>query len=275
MMSEGDWEQGIEALREEFERKLKVRDEKIAELRAELENEREQQSQFRDENEQLHNHVAHLNDRIDDLEEENEHLESANEQLEERVDELESQPELEITEESDPIGSLEVDGYPVGRVINSKPAETDLEDRLDELKTDLHASDHTPEGGDSGTSPTIETETYLEEVVTYPEAVVERELTENQIRARFLAKDVREYAKRVPAGWSISPGNMKRVLKAAFDNGHTNTVNRVREILDDLGEDEVRIVERRGAKKVIFEQSLVSRLERLATDHTEVMPATA
>jgi len=238
----------IEALHEEFEQKLESRDEKIAELETELENEREQRSELKTENEKLHDHVAQLTDRVDNLKGEKEHLESENRQLRERVDDLE---ETQGNQYSNVLGDI-----------------VDLESRLEDLNP-------TPKARETGSSPAIEPETHLETVVLMPERIVDRELTANQKRARFIAKDVREYSRKVPAGRMIDSGDLRRVLSAAFDSGHTNTVKRVRKILDDLGEDEVMIVERRGSKKLIFDESLVNRLERIENHHAGVMEATA
>jgi hypothetical protein len=192
-------------------------------------------------------------------------------ELEERVEELESEPSLEINNESDPIKSLRVEGAPIGRAIESKPGETDVEDKLDELKTDLEASNPTPDAEETGSPDLYQPETPIEQVVTMPEEMAVDQLTANQERARFIATDVRDYAESVPAGWAITSTDLRRVLQAYDQSGHTETVARVFDILDDLGGDDIKIVERRGTRRLIFTDELVDRLARIDQESHDVV----
>jgi molybdopterin converting factor small subunit len=156
---------------------------------------------------------------------------------------------------------------------------TDVEERLDAVES----------GGSPDESPTPETDdndsstpsTPLERVCAFSEDVAERELTANQSRARFVARDVTDYADSVPAGYAIRSGDIATVLRAGTDcNGRTQTVARVMDFLDDLGGDGVDVVERRGTKRVVFSEETAHRLERLASspsspsDNTVVMSGT-
>jgi hypothetical protein len=55
-------------------------------------------------------------------------------------------------------------------------------------------------------------ETPLERICVLPEHVADRELTANQERARFIAKNVRDYAEEAPAGLVIDSRAIKRVI---------------------------------------------------------------
>jgi hypothetical protein len=55
-------------------------------------------------------------------------------------------------------------------------------------------------------------ETPLERICALPEHVADRELTANQERARFIAKDVRDYAEKAPAGLVVDSRAIKRVV---------------------------------------------------------------
>lgn len=146
-------------------------------------------------------------------------------------------------------------------VANDRKRLTDVEDRLSEVE----------ESGSNGGNPTPETDkngstdpqTPLERVCAFSEDVAERELTANQSRARFVARDITDYADSVPAGYAIRSGDIATVLRAGTDcRGRTQTVSRVIDFLDDLGGDGVEIVERRGTKRVVFTEETATRLER-------------
>jgi DNA gyrase/topoisomerase IV subunit A len=144
---------------------------------------------------------------------------------------------------------------------------TDVEDRLDDVE----------DSGFDGTNPTPDTEespstkpvTALEDLTTLPERVLDGESANTQ-RAVFVARDVTDYAQSVPAGYSITSSDLRKVLKAGTDcHGHTQTVSRVMDLLEDLGGDGVKLIDRRGTKRVVFEEDLVERLKRLTAERKE------
>jgi TolA-binding protein len=223
---------------------------------------------------ELANLVSDLSEKVEEQSERIDQLEKERDELQERVEELEAQPTFEIADETDPIKSLRVEGTPIGRAIQSKPSECDVETRLDELKADLEASNPTPDGEKSGSKDLYQPETPLEQVVAMPEEMATDQLTANQERARFVATDVRDYAESVPAGWTISSTDLRRVLQAYDESGHTETVARVFHILDDLGGDDIQVIERRGTKRVVFSDDLVDRLAMIdQSGHDVVMGA--
>lgn len=195
---------------------------------------------------------------VHDLQERVEDLEAENDRLQERVDELET--ELEDTRSHAARERAEI----CGRVHDLEEATTE---------PDSPAANPTPDAEKPGSTDLSEPESPLEQIVALPEHMADDQLSANQRRARFVAADVRDYAESVPAGWTIPSSDLRRILRAAGESAHTQTVQRVMEILADLSDD-VRIVERRGTKRVVFDDALVERLARLSQpDHDVVMTA--
>jgi len=244
----------------------------IEELQAENERLQAQLETIQADNDRLESRVDELEDTVDTLEADNQQLEAENNSLRDRIATLEAQPEIQVADENDPIGSLHIAGAPVGQAITSKPGQSDLDAELDALREELDA--YTDEEA-AHAAPSVEAKTPLEQIVALPAAVVDEQLTANQRRARFLAKDITEYASKTPAGWVLTPKDLRTVLNAAFDTGHSQTCSRVRTILANLGDDAVSITDRRGEKKLVFTEELVGRLYEIAqTDH-DVVTSTA
>lgn len=145
-------------------------------------------------------------------------------------------------------------------------------------ETEELVADETPTqgGGDDGSTPRVcEPQSPLEEVTHLPEHVVEDNLTSNQDRARFIAKDVRQYTRSVPAGRAIRSSEIRTVLSAGYDERiYTQTVSRVIEFLTELGGDDVELKETRsGERVVVFSDAITERLTRLSqTDNGVVTP---
>ena len=147
------------------------------------------------------------------------------------------------------------------------PGNENLDAELDALREELESvADH-----DEPSEPTVEPQTPLEQIVALPGAVVDEQLTANQRRARFVAKDITEYAAKTPAGWVLTPKDLRTVLNAAFDTGHSQTCSRVRTILADLGDDNVSIKDSRGEKKLVVDPTLVGRLREIENTDYDVV----
>jgi len=128
----------------------------------------------------------------------------------------------------------------------------------------------TPNGGNPSTQ---EPETPLEEVVQLPEHLADENLSANQQRARFVAKDIHEYSRSVPAGRVIKSSELRRVLTASEEGRvHTETVSRVISFLDDLGQESVKLRETQaGERVVVFTEEIVKRIVAYHnTNHTVV-----
>jgi uncharacterized phage infection (PIP) family protein YhgE len=134
---------------------------------------------------------------------------------------------------------------------------TSLEDKQEEA--DSNDETPTPQAGETTIQ---EPETPLEDVIRVPEHLVEDSLSANQQRARFLAKDIHEYSRSVPAGRVIKSSELRRVLSARKEGRiHTETVSRVIDFLTDLGQDDVQVREtQQGERVVVFTDEFVKRV---------------
>lgn len=135
-----------------------------------------------------------------------------------------------------------------------------VEERLDSVE-EGGSGDETPTP-EAGETTIQEPETPLEEVVRLPEHLVEENLSANQQRARFVAKDVHEYTRSVPAGRVIKSSELRRVLSAREEGRvYTETVSRVIDFLTDLGRDSVEVNEtQEGERVVVFTDEFVKRV---------------
>lgn len=94
-----------------------------------------------------------------------------------------------------------------------------------------------------------------------PEHIADRELTANQERARFIARDIHDYAEKAPAGFVIDSRVIKRVLTASEGKRpHTQTVDRVMDFLDEFGKQDVQQKKRRGKKLIVIDLEVADRL---------------
>ncbi len=203
----------------------------------------EENKKLRRENEQLRDEVEELHDRLDDHDDQ---LEEHDDQLEEHDDQLDDQ-------------DARLDALGTGL--------STAHEEIEAVEADVEASEpHPSDGQDTTPNTSIEPETPLESVTSLPEPMAETELTANQQRARFVAKDVESYTRRVPAGRAIKSSEIATVLRAGTEcDGRSQTVSRVIRFLEDLGGDDVEIVERRGERRVVFSDELASRLKRLTS----------
>jgi len=139
-----------------------------------------------------------------------------------------------------------------------------------EIKQRVTTLEESEESGEREETPTPNTEdttiqepdTPLEEVVQLPEHLAEENLSANQQRARFVARDIHEYARSVPAGKVLKSSELRRVLTASEEGRvHTETVSRVLSFLDDLGQGDVKIRETQaGERVVVFTEEIVKRI---------------
>lgn len=167
-----------------------------------------------------------------------EELQQTVEQQSERIDELETK----LDKHKDHTGR---------KIADVRRRISDVEEQNQQTKPD---SDGKTPRRDTTESGLQNTETPLERICALPEHIADRELTANQERARFIARDVRDYAENAPAGLVIDSRTIKRVLTASEEKrSHTQTVARVMEFLDQLGKDDVELTKRRGRKLVVFD----------------------
>ena len=181
-------------------------------------------------------------DRLEKLTERVDELEAELERKDERIDELED----ELAAYKDFAGSEFADVR--GRI-------TDVEEQAQAAQV---PSDEPTDADDPTHSQPSETP--LERICSLPEHVADRELTANQERARFIARDVRDYAEKAPAGLVIDSQTIKKVITAAEGKKpHTQTVARIMNFLEKLGKDEVKQTKRRGKKLVVVDPEAADR----------------
>lgn len=193
---------------------------------------------------------------VHDLQERVKDLEAENDRLQERVDELETG--LEDTRSHAARERAEI----CGRVHDLEEAATE---------PDSPAANPTPDAEKPGSTGLSQPESPLEQIVALPEHMADDQLSANPQRARFVARDIRDYAESVPAGWSIASPDLRRILRAADESAHAQTVKRVMQVLDDLGGDDVEVVKKRGTRRVVFTDELVARLQRLHDEPHDVV----
>jgi hypothetical protein len=199
--------------------------------------------------EQLANRVAELEAIV---EEQSDTIEQQQETIEEQADRID---ELEETGKQERRRTAKVRGQ-----LKSDVAE--IEDRLDS------SNPEGPHGEDTSADAHTRPETSLEQTTALPEEMVEEE-SANVQRAVFIARDVSDYTTSVPAGRAITSGELRRVLRAGTDcNGHSQTVDRVIQVLDDLGGEGTKVVERRNERRVVFTDDLCQRLGEITQQDT-------
>jgi len=194
-------------------------------------------------------------------------IEQKGEQLTEEVGQLADQIEsnAETVEDEKDRRSAEIEGC------HNRLSR--LDDKIQQKEVDSDGATPTP---DTETTSTHEPVTSLEEVVTLSETIAEDSLTSNQQRSRFIAKNVEDYTRSVPAGRAIKSSEIRRVLSASEDSSiHTETVSRTMSFLDRLGDDDVSIKETQSNEKVVvFTDEIVDRIVSLRSTNHDVVADT-
>ncbi|SDN14862.1 hypothetical protein SAMN04487949_3491 [Halogranum gelatinilyticum] len=193
-------------------------------------------------------------------------LEMKNEQLQTRVDTLEAEnTELKSTvdDQTETIESQHADLAEYNARVRKLETTTEsaskhrkcLQQQFHELTTD-----------DVATTNDVASLSPLQQVVAFSKDAVEK-LTPNEKRARYVAKGLSDYAKKVPAGYAIDSSTISNVLRSKDgESPHTETVSRVMEFLNRFGKDETKIVKRRGTKRVVFTERAVADLESATSE---------
>jgi chromosome segregation ATPase len=185
--------------------------------------------------EELEAAVSDKDDRIDELEQ---RVDDQDEEIEELQEKIESEGDRR---------SAEIEG---------------CHSRISRVEEKIEEETPTPQPEETDIQ---EPETALESVCSLPEETAEENLTANQQRARFVAKDIADYGRKVPAGIAIKSSEIRRVLTAAEESKtHTQTVRRVIEFLNRFGDSEVNEKKTRsGETTVVFTEEIVERLATL------------
>lgn len=141
---------------------------------------------------------------------------------------------------------------------------TEAEDRLSTIEDRCFDGEPPRQTSEDHSVARVEPKTHLEDVARLPSRLTEDE-SPNVRRALFVARDVVEYTRSIPAGRAIKWSELRRVLRAGTDcDAHPQTVKRVMETLDDFGEDTVKIVDKDDREKLIcFDEEAAARLHHL------------
>lgn len=197
-----------------------------------------------------------LTERLEQLEQENQQLREKNQQLRSELDELRDDMEYGFQHAGRERAKLS------GRVSD-----------VEELKQQIDAGEIGQEPVEEPTddSPAVEPQTYLETVVGMDETAADQTLTENQQRARFVASDVMDYSDHAPGGDRVlTPGRIGKVVKAGLDiKPHTETITRIVGFLEEMGEETVSVVKRRGERRVKIDEQAARRLDALGATETD------
>lgn len=211
--------------------------------------------------------VETVNEQATVIEQQNEVIEQQSDRidtLEERVDDTESKAKI----------GMET-AFELEEAVTGDRGSFDAQDTAEEEGSLIERVEDIEDGGVDGGSgdetptpqtpeTTFEPETPLEDVVNLPSTMAEESLTANQERAYFIAKDITDYAKSVPAGRVLTSSEVRRVLTAKEESrAHTQTVSRVMDRLEELGKDDVQLKETRGGERaVVFTDEIVERLQK-------------
>jgi chromosome segregation ATPase len=152
--------------------------------------------------------------------------------------------------------------------VSKKVADTNS--RVSELEenTNTDASQSSESDNDVSNSKGEHTQsTALEQVCALSEDESQEHLTANQSRARKVALRIKEYGKSVPAGVAITSSRMRDFLSGLEDKRiHRQTIQRVMDFLERLGDGHINKRETRGGKTVVvFSESVVSRVKDVVT----------
>jgi len=148
---------------------------------------------------------------------------------------------------------------------------SDLEDNTDASQSSESDNDESNTKGSDGQC------TALVQVCSLTDDESREHLTANQSRARKVARRINEYGKSVPAGVAITSSRMRDFLSGLEDKRiHRQTIQRVMDFLERLGDGHINKRETRGGKTVVvFSESVVSRVKDVVTGSksTTVTPA--
>ena len=194
----------------------------------------------------------------------NQSIDGTSEAVLSRVEELESKVEAQ----GERIENLEAENKELrGTVEALSQGNSHAHERIDDIESGEGASS-APEGGVKAgetslkaaeNPPKAEELTPLGEIVNLPEWMADEQLSSNQQRARFVAKDIRQYGDMRLGDLVISSGDIRKVLSAKEQGSvHWQTVKRVIEYLDGMGKDVTRVKDKHGTI-VCFDPEAVDR----------------
>ena len=158
------------------------------------------------------------------------------------------------------------------KIADTNSRVSDLEENTDTDGSDASESDNSTDNPNGEHTQS----TALEQVCALTDDESVEHLTANQSRARKVACRIDEYGKSVPAGVAITSSRMRDFLSGLEDKRiHRQTIQRVMDFLERLGDGEINKKETRSGKTVVvFSESVVSRVKDVVTgnENTTVTP---
>jgi uncharacterized coiled-coil protein SlyX len=191
-----------------------------------------------------------LKDRLAEVEAENDRLRDRVDKLEHRVEKAENSTDYAHDRIDEANGNHE----------RATDQRKNLFARVHDLETRAGTEDTvtTPDGCD--TSDGNDTASPLAQLTNLPEHVAEEQLTANQQRARFVAKDVLDYADTTPKGYVVDSATVSKVLAVRDgESPHTETVSRTMDFLDGFGKSEVETKMHKGRRIAVFDEQAAKR----------------
>lgn len=192
--------------------------------------------------------IERQSEELDDLSGRVDDLEASDEQQNARLDDLEAKTDENETQTK--INKSRLNGV------------CDSIDRIEEQSSTADPEGMDAEEGEVAASQISQTP--LERITAMPEEICDYT---NDQRARHIAMDIFQYGDRCTNGRYLAPEDIRTILHSREKTpaaSHDNTVTRVRERLDELGGDDVTIIDRGHKQLIEFSDEIVSRLKNLA-----------
>ena len=164
-------------------------------------------------------------------------------ELRERIEALEAEHERK----DDEIERLSRD------LASERARTTELENKVEALESQSDASaenDESDEPDDRRSS--------LAQLIDLPAEKASEVLSENQERGRSVAQRARELGTNTQAGLVVRSKDVARHLKERGENAHDETVSRVMNFVDELGETDVDAKMHKGKRILVFNPDRVN-----------------
>jgi uncharacterized coiled-coil protein SlyX len=184
-------------------------------------------------------------------------VETENDRLRDRVDELEQR--VDKNENSTNYAHDRIDESAADRE-KATEQRKNLFSRVHDLETVVGSEDTVTTSDALSTDDGSDIASPLAQLTNLPEHVAEEQLTANQQRARFVAKDVLDYADTTPKGYVVDSATVSKVLAVRDgESPHTETVSRTMDFLDGFGKSEVETRMHKGRRIAVFDAEAAQR----------------
>lgn len=186
---------------------------------------------------------------VEEVGELTETIEELREDVDDVTETVDEQPEIDVEDDGDPLGSVTVDGAPLGRAIKSKPSRTDVEDMIEDV---------TPTPDDGETTRQEPDTTPIERLAVADDV---KEVTDSVSveRAVSLFRNLPNWGAKTPKGICLRPAdNPLQLLEADRDESLAwKQYYRAAKVLERLSKGAVTFFDsdRHGKMIVLHQQS--------------------